>query len=67
MSTQRATHVETTRLKSARSDPTVSAIDERIVNYPDALLVDFSIEISDTKNRRRQDGVGFEPVSYHDT
>jgi len=38
----------------------------RIFIYPNALVADFSIEISDIKNSRRQDGIGVGPASCHD-
>jgi len=39
-------------------------IEKRIFNYPDALLANFSIESSDIKNSRLQNGVGFGWVPF---
>jgi len=41
-------------------------VNNRIFICPDALLTDFFIEFSDTKNSPGQDGIGFGPASCHD-
>jgi len=42
-------------------------VEHRIFIHRDTLLVDFSIEISNAKNSRMQDGVGFGLASCHAT